>query len=127
MGFYKAQPFNTATAVFITASPLRNSSSVKKSGTEHGTMIVTVAGCAPNYTGGIQLVQNTKKPGLTVDVMGWTGPLGGGCTEYKVSHSFSIAHESTISVVGPNKTETVAVKVISAEEADSAVKAAFAA
>ncbi len=121
MGFYRSEPFNTASAVLV-APP---SADIPVS--RQGTIVVTVKGCAPNYTGGIQLVRDTNKPGLTIEVMGWTGPLGQGCTEYKVSHSFPSEGDNTVTVIGSNKSETIHLRHVPQEQADSTVKAAFAA
>jgi len=122
MGFYGSEPFETATAVLIAPPQVDIPVGV------HGTIVVTVKGCAPKFTGGIQLVQNTAKAGLTIDVMGWTGPLGQGCGEYKVSHSFpATGNNNTVTIVGSNKTETIHVKHVPQEQADTAVKTAFAA
>jgi hypothetical protein len=132
MGFYRSEPFHTASAVYIEAPPIEGGPVHGPIHTpippikELGTIVVTVKGCAPKFTGGIQLVQNTEKPGLTVDVMGWTGPLGEGCSEYKVSHSFRAPIETEITVVGSNKSATVHVKRVPVEQADSVVEAAFA-
>src|ERR1700722_1513069 len=101
MGFYVSEPFHTASAVLI------ESPSKQGGKTLPGTVVVTVSGSVPNYTGGIQLMQNTAEPGLTVEVMGWTGPIGKGHAPYKVTHSFPVEAELTsIFVVGSNKTET---------------------
>lgn len=109
MGFYGPEPFDTANAYYVQINP---------DGT--GNFLVEVAGCAPNFTYGITLVRDQHfVGGLKVDVMGWTGPLGQGCTDYKVNGTFAGEYREYIIVQGSNKQEKVRVLPIPAAEADS--------
>lgn len=124
MGFYGPEPFDSATAVYIPPPPVPPTEPLQL----NGRIIVTVKGCAPKFTSGIQLVAAYGEPLslASVHVMGWTGPLAEGCTNYTVSHTFPSHYVKSITVVGENKAENVKVEIILAEDTDSAVKAAFA-
>ena len=105
MGFYQREPFETAKAYY-------------HSGPDHtGHFTVIVQGEVRNYTNGIQLVRDEKfVGGLKVNVMGWTGPLGAGTRRYVVHGTFEGAFHPEIVVSGSNKTETVKVLPVPAEE-----------
>jgi hypothetical protein len=121
MGFYGPEPFDSATAVYIPPPPVPPTEPLQLD----GRVIVTVKGCAPKFTSGIQLI-GYGEPLASVHVMGWTGPLAEGCTDYTVSHTFPSRYVRSITVVGSNKAENVRVEIILAEDTDSAVKTAFA-
>jgi hypothetical protein len=102
MGFYGPQPFDTAEATYVWTGL----------GTP-GFFSVTVAGHAPNFTSGIQLVRDPHfVGGLAIDVMGWTGPLGSGTTAYTVHGTFHGMHLPKILIVGAGKRLLIDVKEI---------------
>lgn len=89
-----------------------------------GLLTITAEGEAPNYTSGIQLERDPRfVGGLTVDVMGWTGPLGKGTAPYRVQRSFPSVYYPVVFVSGSNGTFKVAVREIPFEEVDDYVKA----
>jgi len=93
-----------------------------------GAFVVEVEGCAPNYTSGIQLVRDPNwVGGLKIDVMGWTGPVGKGCTDYKVSGSFPGQFAPEIVVSCANGDHVVKVKQIPAEKTEEFLKSRSAA
>jgi len=76
---------------------------------------VTVRGDAPKVSFGFQLKQDINfAGGLTVEVMGWTGPLLGPSQTmpYSVIGRFPGTFLKEVVVVGSNKTEIVPVKEI---------------
>ena len=106
MGFYGSEPFDKAQAWYVWTGL-----------DEPGHFVVEVEGCAPNYTYGITLVRDSHfVGGLKVDVMGWTGPRAQGCTDYKVTGTFSGEFRSQIVVSGSNQQMTVKVKEIPSDE-----------
>jgi hypothetical protein len=108
MGFYGPEPFDNASAVYVWTGV-----------GEPGHFSVNVSGHAPNYTSGIQLVRDPHfVGGLKVDVMGWTGPRGQGTTPYSVHGTFPGEYRKQIVVHGANKTVTIPVREIPAEEAE---------
>jgi hypothetical protein len=102
MGFYGAEPFDSAEATYVwtgLGSP--------------GFFSVTVKGNAPNYTSGIQLVRDPEwVGGLAIKVMGWTGPLGQGTKAYTVRGSFPGSFLKEIVVIGSNKNQVIKVTEI---------------
>ena len=110
MGFYGMEPFSKATAYYVWMG-LNN---------EPGAFTVEVEGCAPNFTSGIQLVRDSEWfGGLKIDVMGWTGPVGEGCTDYKVTGSFPGQYLPEIVVCGSNGQRLVPVEQIPYEDAEN--------
>ncbi len=112
MGFYGLEPFDEAKATYVwtgVGGP--------------GFFSVEVAGEAPNFTYGIQLVRDQHwVGGLKVDVMGWTGPHGEGTTPYKVTGTFPGEFRESIVVQGSNQTLVVKVHQIPAEQAESWIR-----
>jgi hypothetical protein len=61
MASYVLQPFQSATAIF-------------RGPADHGTIVLTVKGFAPEFNYGFQLDELSKAPDLVIAVRAWTGP-----------------------------------------------------
>jgi hypothetical protein len=80
-----------------------------------GFIQVTVHGDAPKVSFGFKLKKDTNfAGGLTVEVMGWTGPLiePPQTVPYSVTDRFPGIFLKEVVVIGSNKTEIIPVKEV---------------
>lgn len=104
MPFFERQPFNDAEATYVWSGA-----------NQPGFLRVTVHGDAPRISFGFELKQDsTFVGGLTVEVMGWTGPLiePPETIPYTVTGRFNGTFVKEVVVVGANKIEVVPVKEV---------------
>ena len=104
MPFFQREPFSHAEATYVWAGPH-----------QPGFFQVTVRGAAPKISFGFQLKQDTTFAGvLTVEVMGWTGPLlePPQTAPYSVTGRFNGTFLKEVVVIGSNKIEVVPVKEV---------------
>ncbi len=102
MGFHGLEPFETAKASYIWTGL-----------EEPGFFHIEVAGHAPKFSYGFQLVRDTHfVGGLKIDVMGWTGPLSKGTTPYQVSGTFPGEFRKEIVVAGSDGSKLVKVSEV---------------
>lgn len=104
MPFFQREPFAHAEATYVWSGV-----------NQPGFFQVTVQGDAPKVSFGFQLKQDINfAGGLTVEVMGWTGPLidPPQTTPYSVTGRFNGTFSKEVVVIGSNKTEIVPVKEV---------------
>jgi hypothetical protein len=102
--FFQRQPFNDAEATYVWSGA-----------NQPGFFQVTVKGEAPRISSGFELKQDiTFAGGLTVEVMGWTGPLiePPETVPYSVTGRFNGTFLKEVVVIGSNKIEVVPVKEV---------------
>ena len=104
MPFFQREPFNQAEAIYVWAGV-----------DQPGFFQVTVQGDAPKISFGFQLKQDINfAGGLTVEVLGWTGPIiePPQTTPYSVTGRFNGIFLPEVVVIGSNKIEVVPVTVV---------------
>jgi hypothetical protein len=104
MPFFEREPFTHAEATYVWAGA-----------NQPGFFQVTVQGDAPKVSFGFQLKQDINfAGGLTVEVMGWTGPLiePPATTPCSVTGRFNGTFLKEVVVIGSNKIEVVSVKEV---------------
>lgn len=104
MPFIQREPFTRAEAIYVWAG-------VK----QPGFFQVTVQGDAPKVSFGFQLKQDINfVGGLTVEVLGFTGPIIAPpeTTPYSVTGRFNGIFLKEVVVIGSNKIEMIPVKEV---------------
>ena len=104
MPIFQRQPFTHAEAIYVWAGA-----------GQPGFFQITVQGDAPKVSFGFKLKQDVNfAGGLTVEVMGWTGPLlePPQTVPYGVTGRFPGTFLKEVVVIGSNKTEIVPVKEV---------------
>ncbi len=111
MATYVLQPFQSATAIF-------------RGPADHGTIVLTVKGFAPEFNHGFQLDELSKAPDLVIAVRAWSGPHSQKLAGFTAHHRFPSSYVPYLTLVGVTGTMTVPVRVLpEAEVEDSSWRA----